>query len=134
MQRRARSSIVAPRNRSGTENGATRWKVPLASAVTVAAWDPVITGSAGTGDLIEERSGADQHMRSSYRIGRGTAELVQTFLDPPPPSGIHPGAAFAMNGAPIPPQGAPDIVAHVDLCSWTVRLPAPVEDGTTKFT
>src|ERR1035441_413771 len=71
---------------------------------------------------------------SCHRIGRSTAEPVQTSLSPPPPTLKHPGTAFATNGAPIPPQGAPNNTAHLDLCNCTVKLPALVEDGTTKFT
>jgi hypothetical protein len=51
---------------------------------------------------------------SIYRVGRGTAELVQTFLLPPPPSEMHPALAFATNVPPLL-QYAPKKTAQDDL-------------------
>jgi hypothetical protein len=78
-------------------------------------------------------AGLDGRTDAIYRIGRDTAELVQTLLFPAPPSEIQPGFAFGTNVAPVPPHGVPEIVAQVDLWSWTAMLPEDVEDGTTKF-
>ncbi len=67
---------------------------------------------------------------ASYKTGSGTAELV---LVPPPPVKMQPALAFGKKPAPMPPQPVPNILAQVDLCSWTLRLPNGTTGGITKF-